>query len=176
MKRLALILLLLPPVVPCTSQAGADRVYPESAFLHAGRGGHLIDVTKAPFFARGDGLHDDTAAYAMKNCRAWIYGAKSELCRIAVDLIDSELDMSGFNYLNWDPSAFPEHPVIQAFRSRYAIDGFFWKLKSSQPIVSRDIAADGSVRDRLKDEFRTVPGEDGFEINIRNVDSPVERE
>lgn len=117
-----------------------------------------------------------TAAYAMKNCRAWIYGAKSELCRIAVDLIDSELDMSGFNYLNWDPSAFPEHPVIQAFRSRYAIDGFFWKLKSSQPIVSRDIAADGSVRDRLKDEFRTVPGEDGFEINIRNVDSPVERE
>lgn len=168
MKRLALILLLLPSVVPCTSQAGDDRVYPESAFLHAGRGGHLIDVTKAPFFARGDGLHDDTAAYAMKDCRAWVFGAKSELCRVAVDLIDCVLDLSGFNYLNWDPSDFPEAPVIQALRSQYVIDGFFWKTQSAQPIVSRDLDGKGGVRDRLAADFPKVDGENGFEVNVRS--------
>ena len=120
---LALILVILSAACLRASPAGAERAYPESAFLHAGRGGRLIDVTKAPFFAKGDSLHDDTAAYAMKGCRAWIFGAKSELCRVSVDLIDSVLDMSGFNYLNWDPSDFPEAPVIQALRSRYAIDG-----------------------------------------------------
>lgn len=109
-----------------------------------------------------------TAAYAMKNCRAWVFGAKSELCRVSIDLIDSTLDMSGFNYLNWDPSDFPEAPVIQAFRSKYAIDGFFWKTKSSQPIVSRDITADGKIKDRLMTEFPIVEGENGFEVNIRN--------
>ena len=111
-----------------------------------------------------------TAAYAMKNCRAWIFGAKSELCRVSVDLIDSVLDLSGFNYLNWDPSDFPEAPVIQALRSRYAIDGFFWKTQSSQPIVSRDLDGKGGVRDRLAVDFPKVDGENGFAIDIRTDD------
>lgn len=37
-------------------------VYPENAFLHAGKGGRLIDVTKPPFLAAGDGKTDDTGA------------------------------------------------------------------------------------------------------------------
>jgi len=37
-------------------------VYPESAYYHAGKGGRIIDVTKHPFYARGDGKSDDTAA------------------------------------------------------------------------------------------------------------------
>ena len=107
-----------------------------------------------------------TSAYAMRNCRAWIYGAKSELCRISIDAIDSEVDVSGFNYLNWDPSDFPEAPVILMRRSDYAIDGFFWKTKSSQPIVLREIGADGRERDRLMGEFPERPGENGFEVRL----------
>ena len=46
-------------------------VYPENAFLHAGKGGRLIDVTKLPF-AAGDGKTDDTGALiaALDYCTA----------------------------------------------------------------------------------------------------------
>ena len=37
-------------------------VYPEAAFWHAGKGGRLIDVTKPPFSAKGDGKTNDTGA------------------------------------------------------------------------------------------------------------------
>ena len=36
--------------------------FPESGFFHAGKGGRLIDVTKPPFNAKGDGKTDDTGA------------------------------------------------------------------------------------------------------------------
>jgi hypothetical protein len=39
-----------------------NLVYPEAAFLHAGKGGRLVDVTKPPFNAKGDGKTDDTGA------------------------------------------------------------------------------------------------------------------
>lgn len=39
-----------------------NLVYPESAFFHAGKGGRIIDVTKHPFYAKGDGKSDDTGA------------------------------------------------------------------------------------------------------------------
>jgi hypothetical protein len=39
-----------------------NLVYPEAAFLHAGKGGRLVDVTRPPFCAKGDGKTDDTGA------------------------------------------------------------------------------------------------------------------
>ena len=47
---------------PGDRQPEIRRSYPESAFFHAGKGGRLIDVTKPPFNAKGDGQTDDTGA------------------------------------------------------------------------------------------------------------------
>ncbi len=41
---------------------GTREVYPAEAFFHNGKGGRILDVTQAPFGAKGDGQTDDTAA------------------------------------------------------------------------------------------------------------------
>jgi hypothetical protein len=55
-----------PATTPFTPKGdrhpAVNLVYPESAFMHAGKGGRLVDVTKPPFNAKGDGKTDDTGA------------------------------------------------------------------------------------------------------------------
>ncbi|MEM9480709.1 MAG: glycosyl hydrolase family 28-related protein [Verrucomicrobiota bacterium] len=42
---------------------GINCTYPPEAFFHNGKGGSVLDITKPPFNAKGDGVTDDTAAF-----------------------------------------------------------------------------------------------------------------
>lgn len=61
-RNILVVVLSLAVSAPTAAVAECDHRYPARAFWHNGQGGVLVDVTKPPFSARGDGVHDDTAA------------------------------------------------------------------------------------------------------------------
>lgn len=51
-----------PVTPPGDRNLPINQIYPPEAFYHNGKGGRVLDVTKPPFNAKGDGKTDDTQA------------------------------------------------------------------------------------------------------------------
>jgi hypothetical protein len=51
-----------PETAPGDRNPPVNQIYPPEAFHHNGKGGRVLDVTKPPSHAKGDGVTDDTQA------------------------------------------------------------------------------------------------------------------
>ena len=85
-----------PQTIAGDRHPAINCVYPPEAFFHNNKGGTVLDITKAPFGAKGDGKTDDTQAFVK-----------------AYDFVLREQDKIGYSataMLNTNPKNFAPNP------------------------------------------------------------------
>ena len=115
-------------------------IYPDEAFYHNGQGGNVLDITRPPFNAKGDGITDDTEAFVK-----------------AYDFVLTEQDKIGYS-----ATAMLNTEIINPNMDGYPVDGelktpdasYIIYIPKGEYLVSKTIIY--SMRDRTPDLRRDI--------------------
>ena len=85
--------------------------------------------------------------FTMRNCRAWIFGAKCENSPTLFGLENTTLDASGCSLLHWNSKKWRDRAIIEAKGSNVSADLYLFQAYMAQPVLLRETAKDGAVRE-----------------------------
>ena len=85
--------------------------------------------------------------FTMRNCRAWIFGAKCENSPTLFGLENTTLDASGCSLLHWDSKKWQDRAIVEAKESDVLAGLYLFQAYMAQPILLRETARDGSARE-----------------------------
>ena len=84
--------------------------------------------------------------FTMRNCRAWIFGAKCENSPTLFGLESTTLDASGCSLLHWEKK-WRDKGIVEARGSTVSARLYLFQAQAAQPILLRETAGDGSARE-----------------------------
>ena len=94
-----------------------------------------------------DAEHCRDSMFTLRDCRAWIFGAKYENSPTLFGLERTTLQADGCSLLHWNSKKWRDRGIIEAKESTVSAGLYLFQFHAVQPILLREVEKDGSVRD-----------------------------
>ena len=94
-----------------------------------------------------DAEHCRDSMFTLRDCRAWIFGAKCENSPTLFGLERTTLQADGCSLLHWNSKKWRDRGIIEAKDSPVSAGLYLFQSHAVQPILLREVEKDGSVRD-----------------------------
>ncbi len=106
--------------------------------------------------------------FTMRNCRAWMFGAKCENSPVLFGIENTTLDAAGCNLLHWNSKKWHDRAIIEAKESSLSVELYLHQAHAVQPILLRATAKDGTVSEMPTPEPPNAAMRyGGFDVYVR---------